>query len=144
MAELESERRLCFRCVLLEHKDEFKVQTIKVFDLEQPAGWRGQGSEVREGSGVSRLFSHRSKANLVPVLTRSTSGPLTGGRLTNTVGGSVESLRAPSVETCDTLETQHKARLSQNFRTDSGPVSSADCYRTSGSVPETHHLVNRK
>lgn len=69
-----------------------------------PAGWRGQGSQV------SRLCSQSSKANLVPVLTRSTSGPLTGARLMNTVRGNVDSLRAPSVETCDTLETQQEVK----------------------------------
>lgn len=61
-------------------------------------------------TGVSRLLSHSSRAYLVPVLTRSTSGPLTGARLTSTVRGRVESVRAPSVETCDTLETQREVK----------------------------------
>lgn len=70
-----------------------------------PAGQQGQRSEV------SRLFSHSSRANLVPVLTRSTSGPLSGALLISTDTGSVESLRAPSVETCDTLETQPEVKV---------------------------------
>lgn len=66
-------------------------------------------SEVRgQGSGVSRVFSHSSRANLVPVLTRSTSGPLIGARLMNTARGSEASLRAPSEETCHTLQTEVK------------------------------------
>lgn len=71
------------------------------------SGVRGQGLQ---GSGVSRLCSHSSKANLVPVLTLSTSGPLTGARLMNTVRGNLESLRAPSVDTCETLETQQEVK----------------------------------
>lgn len=47
----------------------------------------------------SRVLSHSSKANLVPVLTRSRSGPLAGARLTNTAVGRAESLSAPSLET---------------------------------------------
>lgn len=55
--------------------------------------------------GVSRVLSQSSRANFVPVLTRSTSGPLAGALLTNTDRGSVEWLRAPSADTRDTLQT---------------------------------------
>lgn len=53
---------------------------------------------------ASRLLSHRSKAYLVPVLTRSTSGPLEGTRPMKTDGGSRDSLRDPSADTSITLE----------------------------------------
>lgn len=55
-----------------------------------------QGSEVMLDS---RVLSHSSKANLVPVLTRSRSGPSAGARLTNTAVGREESLSAPSLKT---------------------------------------------
>ena len=56
------------------------------------------------------LRNHSSRANLVPVLTRSRSGPQAGTRLTNTVTGSLESLKVPSAPTCDTLETQQDVK----------------------------------
>lgn len=85
--------------VLLGHED--RKQKSKNQSGLQGAGLR----EVKvQRSGVSRVFSHNSKANLVPVLTRSTSGPPMGARLSSTVSGSVESISVPSVVTCDTLK----------------------------------------
>lgn len=64
----------------------------------------------------SRVLSHSSKANLVPVLTRSRSGPLAGARLTNTAVGMEESLSAPLLETWDTLETRREVKGQRNSR----------------------------
>lgn len=89
----------------MEHTDTFNKQRVKVSQ-----GARGQRS------GASRLFSHSCKANLVPVLTRSRSGPLTGARLTNTEVDRVESLSTPSLETGDTLWTQQEVKGQGNTR----------------------------
>lgn len=85
------------------------AQATNVHSSMQQGGRRG-GLIQGQRSGVSRLRSHSSRANLVPVLTRSRSGPQAGTRLTNTVTGSVVSLRAPSAATCDTLETQREVK----------------------------------
>lgn len=95
----------CFRGV----SSNITVTVIHV--IQSCASLCLQGGGVRgQRSGVCRLLSHSSKANLVPVLTRSTSGPLAGARLMSTARGSVESLRAPSLETCNTLETQQEVK----------------------------------
>lgn len=87
----------------MEHEETFNKQTVKV-------------SQGVKGQGASRLFSHSCKANLVPVLTRSRSGPLTGAWLTNTVVDRVESFSTPSLETWDTLWTQQEVKGQSNTR----------------------------
>lgn len=88
----------CLKCVLLKTKRIKTTMGVASLILN----CQGWGQRL----GISKLFSQSSRANLVPVLIRSTSGPLTGARLTNTATGSMESLRAPSADTWDTLETR--------------------------------------